>query len=87
MKRFWSIVSVTFLGLVASIGINTSSAFASQQQFKVDEVKETTPLYLIHGSDLLADDGSTSWHYSHSSHGSHGSHGSHSSHVSHYSSR
>ena len=84
MKRFWSLVSVAFFGIVALVGIDTTSVFASQHQLKADQVTETTPLYLVQGKDLATGDELTSFH---SSHRSHYSHQSHRSHYSHYSSR
>ena len=87
MKRLWTIIGFSFLSLFAALGLSSSNVFASHQPIiKVNEIKETTPLYLTHGSNLIADsiEGMTSWHYSHSSHNSHWSHRSH---YSHYSSR
>lgn len=78
------------LGLVAVfsfLGINVGPSSAAIQN-KDMQIKENTPLYLEHGSTILANaqqnNSQLAWHYSHSSHMSHESHASH---VSHYSSR
>jgi len=95
MKNFFVKIGVTFVSLIALLGvnINTSSATVSPTNTNaselkttiVNEVTESTPLFLYHANlldetnnDLLA------WHYSHQSHESHYSHQSH---YSHYSSR
>lgn len=92
MGRLWRKISLISLGLLTFFGIysNTGIASASQQksELKIDNVDETTPLYLTHANNLHANSlgvmtAEHESHYSHESHDSHYSHDSHSSHYSH----
>jgi hypothetical protein len=86
----------TILGIIISfLGISTRCGQSITVE-KTDLIKENTPLYLEHASNIHKDffDNSImlTWHeshyshYSHESHYSHYSHYSHESHYSHYSS-
>ncbi len=88
MKRIWVKIIPLLSGILALAGINNSSAQATIQYNKqISEVRQTTPLYLKLGADMLSNfnkqnsDTKLAQHYSHSSHESHQSH------QSHYSSR
>ncbi len=86
-------IKKTALGLVAALsffGVNVGSTNASLQSDTV-KIKENTPLYLEHASNILTHaqerNNFLADHESHYSHDSHSSHSSHDSHYSHYSSR
>ncbi len=93
MKKLFKKAGVAVIGVLSLVGISTNSsstAIASASQSSdfnssINNVVESTPLYLFHGSEIQNTDNTiVSGHYSHQSHQSHVSH---SSHRSHYSSR
>ncbi len=88
MRKIFNKSVVVIVGFLSLIGISVgnSDVFAftnSSICTEYDNMTETTPLYLFHGSDLVAkNDSALQAHYSHSSHQSHSSHYSHRSHYS-----
>lgn len=92
MKRLVAKLTLSVFGFLALFGVFAQDAKAALIGHikipKIENVTESTPLYLMHANDLFAEDGDLlTWHYSHQSHASHASHASHQSHYSHYSSR
>lgn len=92
MKRFIAKLSLAVFGLLAVFGTYAKDAKAlihsDARTQKIQNVSESTPLYLMHAKDLFSSsEDLLAWHYSHSSHQSHWSHQSHQSHYSHYSGR
>ena len=91
MKRFVAKFTLSVFSFLALLGTFAQDAKATLighvETPKIENVTESTPLYLIHANDLFSEDGDLlTWHYSHQSHRSHYSHQSHQSHYSHYSS-
>ena len=90
MKKLFKKVGAVVIGVLSLVGISansSSTAIASVSQSSdfssINNVVESTPLYLFHGSEIQNTDKTiVSWHYSHQSHQSHMSHYSHRSHYS-----
>jgi len=87
MKRFFAKFTLSVFGFFALIGTFAQDAKAALIGYdkapKIQNVTESTPLYLMHANDLFSEDGDLlTWHYSHQSHSSHYSHQSHHSHYS-----
>lgn len=81
MKRIWVKLILLVSGILALVGINTPPVQANTQYNKqVAEVRQTTPLYLKLGGNILPNYGKQNHniklvqHYSHMSHRSHYSH-------------
>lgn len=88
MNRIWGKLILSISGIIALVGINTSSVQATAQYDRqIAEVRQTTPLYLKLGVGILSNFDRQKPNIKLAEHYSHESHYSHSSHQSHYSSR
>jgi hypothetical protein len=94
MKKIGAKLAYVTLGILSFLGIWPASATTIPQQpvKSIDEVKNTTPLYLQLGADLQSKMSKEKdltlaqhWqHYSHRNHSSHWAHYAHRAHYSHY---
>ncbi len=93
MKNNGSKLAFVVMGILSFLGIEPASATQMPQAPpQIPEVKETTPLYLQLGSDVLSKMGTAKeiklvqhWqHWSHRNHNSHWAHYAHRAHYSHY---
>jgi hypothetical protein len=92
MKKMGSKLAFVAVGILSFLGIEPTSATTIPQQIpkQVNEVKNTTPLYLQLGIDMLPNlskekDITLAQHWQHWSHRDHRSHWAHYAHRAHYS--
>jgi len=95
MKKIGAKVAYVALGILSFFGIWPASAtpIPQPQANQLNEVKNTTPLYLKHSVDMIPGMSQKKeltlarhrrHHYSHEAHGSHYAHYAHRAHYSHY---